>query len=96
MEKTKASDTQMAISHIRFMKDKNWRNMLSFKSILLSELDRLSKKSEEELTKSDLLKLIKVNCDYMKALSLYNYYKDEMTSLLTQLNGDKANGDARD
>lgn len=80
-------DKQMAIKHCRFMKDRNYRNFLSCKSLLEKELSSLSVKSEEELTKKDLLLLISRNCDYMRALSLYNYYKDELTRLVADNEG---------
>lgn len=81
MENKKNND----VSYLRFNKDRNWRNFLQCKSILESLLSQLSNKSEEELTKRDLLSLISANFDYMRALSLYNYYKD----LLAQYNANK-------
>lgn len=82
MENEKEYTLQQQISHARFNKDRNWRNFQQLKSNLAKMLDDLSKKKEDELTKSDLLGLIQCNCDYMRALSLYNYWRDELTSLL--------------
>lgn len=74
-------DINMAIKHCQFMKDRQWRNLQQCKSLLENELSNLSVKSEEELTKKDLLLLISRNCDYMRALNLYNYYNDELRKL---------------
>lgn len=74
-------DTTMAIKHCQFMKDRYWRNLQQCKSLLENELSNLSIKSEEELTKKDLLLLVSRNCDYMRALNLYNYYNDELAKL---------------
>lgn len=57
--KQENKNIQLAIKHVRFEKDKNWRNLQTSKSILLSELDKLSNKSEEELTKKIYLILSK-------------------------------------
>lgn len=72
------------ISYLLFNKDRNWRNFQQCKSILEGLLNDLAKKSEEELTKHDLLGLVSANCDYMRALSLYNYYKDLLTQALAK------------
>lgn len=75
------TDVSMAIKHCQFMRDRQWRNLQRCKSLLENELSNLSVKSEEELTKKDLLLLISRNCDYMRALSLYNYFNEELTKL---------------
>ena len=74
-------DINMSIKHCQFMKDRYWRNLQQCKSLLETELSRLSVKTEEELSKKDLLLLISRNCDYMRALNLYNYYNEELSKL---------------
>lgn len=83
MKELKNKSKQQAIKYCSFQKDRNWRNFVVCKSILEKTLNDLSTKNEEELTKKDLLYLISANCDYMRALSLYNYYKEELSALLT-------------
>lgn len=75
-------DIKQAINYCRFQKDRNWRNFQKCKGNLEKALSELSTKSEEELTKKDLLYLISSNCDYMRSLNLYNYYKEELSHLL--------------
>lgn len=75
---------QQAIKYCRFQKDRNWRNFQQCKALLEKALSDLSTKKEEELTKKDLLYLVSCNCDYMRALNLYNYYKDELSNLLVK------------
>lgn len=82
MKKTIRTKEQ-AIKYCRFQKDRNWRNFQQCKSILEKCLNDLSTKSEDQLTKKDLLYLVSCNCDYMRSLNLYNYYKEELTNLLT-------------
>lgn len=79
-------DITMAIKHCQFMKDRQWRNLQQCKSLLETELSNLSVKTEEELTKKDLLLLISRNCDYMRALNLYNYYNEELGKLRSAIN----------
>jgi len=62
------------LKYFQFMKDRYWRDLQRCKSILFETLNDLSSKSDEDLTKRELLELISVNCDYMKAYDLYNYY----------------------
>lgn len=81
----KNSDVSMAIKHSQFLKDREWRNLERLKSILMNTLQALSTKQEEELTKHDLLYLISINCDYMHALNLYNYYKNDLARLKLSL-----------
>ena len=78
----KASNIKEALAYARYLKDRNWRFLQQSKSILLSKLDELSKKSEDELTKTELYALINVMFFYMKSLNLYKYYRDEVTKLL--------------
>ena len=82
MKEKMTQTKQQAIKYCRFQKDRNWRNFQQCKSLLEKCLDELSKKSEDELTKKDLLYLVSCNCDYMRSLSLYNYYRDELNKLL--------------
>lgn len=79
-----------AIRYARYQKDRNWRNFKQCKSLLEKALSDLSQKSEEELSKKDLLYLISCNCDYMRSLSLYKYYKDELSNLLVKANSEGA------
>lgn len=79
------NELKKAISYCRFQKDRNWRNFQKCKSLLEQKLSELSTKNEEELTKKDILVLVSCNCDYMRALSLYNYYKEELSTLLVKL-----------
>lgn len=74
-------DITLAIKHCQFLKDRQWRNLQQCKSLLETELSNLSVKNEEELTKKDLLLLISRNCDYMRALNLYNYYCEELRKM---------------
>lgn len=75
--------TAQAINYCRFQKDRNWRNFIRTKQLLEQTLSDLSVKTEEQLTKKDIIYLVSVNCDYMRALNLYNYYKEELSHLLT-------------
>lgn len=84
MEKRTNQTIQQAIKYCRFQKDRNWRNFQQCKALLEKALSDLSTKKEEELTKKDLLYLVSCNCDYMRALNLYNYYKDELSTLLVK------------
>lgn len=77
----KSTNTTMAIKHCQFMKDRYWRNLQQCKSLLENELSKLSVKTEEELSKKDLLLLISRNCDYMRCLNLYNYYCEELRKM---------------
>lgn len=83
MKELKNKSREQAIKYCRFQKDRNWRNFQVCKSTLEKTLNELSTKNEDELSKRDLLYLISANCDYMRALSLYNYYKEELSALLT-------------
>lgn len=80
----KATDKKQALQYARYQKDRNWRFTQQSKSIMLSKLDELSKKSEDELTKTDLYAVINVMFFYMKSLNLYKYYRDEVTKLLAE------------
>lgn len=71
-----------AINYCRFQKDRNWRNFTRTKQLLEKTLSDLSVKKEKELTKKDIIYLVSVNCDYMRALNLYNYYKEQLSQLL--------------
>lgn len=92
MEKRQPQTIQQAIRYCRFQKDRNWRNFQQCKVLLEKALSELSTKKEEELTKKDLLYLVSCNCDYMRALNLYNYYKDELSTLLVKENEEYDNG----
>ena len=77
-------EIQINASYLRFQKDRQWRNFQACKSILENLLSKLSTLKEEEITKKQLLELISANCDYMRALNLYNYYKDLLAQELAQ------------
>lgn len=71
--------TQMkSKAHMEYEKNKAWHRYNSARINLETNLMVLSEKKEDELTKSDLLHVIQLNCDFMFAWNSYNYWKKEL------------------
>lgn len=77
--------TAQVRSAYRFAKEQKNKAINEVKtklSQLTNKLQILTGKSENEITKKDLLEVITLNFDYMRAYSLFRYYRDQLDRLI--------------
>lgn len=90
------NEIRSAIAFCRTLKNKYWRLREEHKAVLLASIEAQAKLTEEEIDKKSLLAIIKIMCNYMRAHSLYVYYRDSLSVLLVKQNGNINNSNSKD
>lgn len=79
------SELKSAYMYAKTRRNECYKNVVTCDSKLKNALQLLSGKSETQLTNKDLLEVIKLNYEYIRAYSLYRYYRDSVDRLICKL-----------